>query len=191
MPRKCYRPLYTSAKLFSDGDSILKNASPEHNSRRHCEKHLISMEISREKGSVAQLVVRQIPALKVASSILAWVNFCSRKRIRMDCVHLQSDGPVLFFRARSRCFPGALRGLSEIRARTPRRATATCTTDVPYDDCSNSSAHLRNTLASGDIATDAPPQATITITSLDLNQGSSHPEMSVANTLQGINHLPS
>ena len=30
----------------------------------------------RMKGSVAQLVVRQIPALKVASSILAWVIFC-------------------------------------------------------------------------------------------------------------------
>ena len=36
------------------------------------------MEISEVYGSVAQLVVRQIPALKVVGSIPAWVIFCKQ-----------------------------------------------------------------------------------------------------------------
>ena len=42
---------------------------------RHTDTYVFhSYGISEGKGSVAQLVVRQIPALKVASSILAWAT---------------------------------------------------------------------------------------------------------------------
>ena len=45
------------------------------------------MEISEVYGSVAQLVVRQIPALKVACSSHAWVNFFLTKYSYVALLH--------------------------------------------------------------------------------------------------------